>query len=33
MPKAKPTKSVAITPTVHAKMQAAVNYLNRHQDL
>jgi hypothetical protein len=28
MPKAKPT--VAITPTVHAKMQAAVDYLNAH---
>jgi predicted SprT family Zn-dependent metalloprotease len=30
MPKAKPTKSVAITRTVHAKMQAAVDYLNAH---
>jgi predicted SprT family Zn-dependent metalloprotease len=30
MPKAKLTKSVAITPAVHEKMQVAVDYLNRH---
>ena len=29
MPKAKPTQSVAITPTVHAKMQQAIDFLNK----
>ena len=30
MPRARPTQSVAITPAVHAKMQQAVDYLNKH---